>query len=273
MHSTCELPGVPGSPEQEVPDPTDSGHLRQSFSSLVVPVCPGAAGRRISLARGADDPGSPVGTALAQVVESKAVGMAGRVDVGPIRQGNGLGAATAPLDGTDCALIPLCGRRRGCPHPHAHTRTLRGRSTRVHVSPTSRTYVWRAYPWRCAMCRYVYAWRAQQCTAQCSANTRTYTTLTHTQHCHFTSTTTFHRPPPERARVVARRRLYCQRGSDRSAGRDRLRSNAEKEGVPTSTRTHPHTESAQHPRAHVTHVTHLRLARVPVALCYVSVCE
>ena len=31
------------------------------------------------------------------------------------------------------------------------------------------------------------AWRAQQCTAQCSANTRTCTTLTHTQHCHFTS--------------------------------------------------------------------------------------
>ena len=57
---------------------------------------------------------------------------------------------------------------------------------------------------------------------------------------------------------------------------DRLHSNppfAEKEGVPTSTRTHPHTESAQHPRARVTHVTLLRLARVPVALCYVSVCE
>ena len=46
----------------------------------------------------------------------------------------------------------------------------------------------------------------------------------------------------------------------------------EKGGVPTSTRTHPHTESAQHPRARITHVTHLRLARVPVALCYVSVC-
>ena len=105
---------------------------------------------------------------------------------------------------------------------------------------------------------------------------RTYTTLTYTQHCHFTSTTTFHRPPSERARVVARRRLYSQRGSDRSAGRDRLRSNPlvrKKEGVPTSTRTHPHTESAQHPRARFTHVTHLRLARVPVALCFVSVCE
>ena len=72
VHSTCELPVVPGGPEQEVPDPTDSGHLRQSFSSLAVPVCPGAAG-----------------------------------------------------------------------------------STRVHVSPTSRTYVWRACRWRCAMCRYV----------------------------------------------------------------------------------------------------------------------
>ena len=65
-------------------------------------------------------------------------------------------------------------------------------------------------------------------------------------------------------------------GSDRSAGRDRLRSNPlvrKKEGVPTSTRTHPHTESAQQPRARITHVTHLRLARVPVALCYVSVRE
>ena len=65
-------------------------------------------------------------------------------------------------------------------------------------------------------------------------------------------------------------------GSDRSAGRDRLRSNPlvrKKEGVPTSTRTHPHIESAQHPRARITHVTHLRLARVPMALCYVSVCE
>ena len=37
-HSTCELPVVPGGPEQVVPDPTDSGHLRQSFSSLAVPV-------------------------------------------------------------------------------------------------------------------------------------------------------------------------------------------------------------------------------------------
>ena len=53
----------------------------------------------------------------------------------------GLGAATAPLDGTDCAPIPLCEKRRGCPHPHAHTRTLRARSTHVHVSPTSRTSV------------------------------------------------------------------------------------------------------------------------------------
>ena len=104
------------------------------------------------------DPGSPADPAVAQVVESKVVGMAGRVDVGPIRQGNALRAG----------------------------------------------------------------------------------------------------------------------GSDRSAGRDRLRSNPlvlKKEGVPTSTRTHPHTESAQHPHARITHVTHLRLACVPVALCYVSVCE
>ena len=133
MHSTCELPVVPGGPEHEVPDPTDSSHLRQSFSSLAVPVCPGAAGRRISLARGADDPGSPADPALAQVVESKVVGMAGRVDVGPIRQGNALGAGGSDRSAGRDRLrsIPLV--RRRCPHPHAHTRTLRARSTRVHV--------------------------------------------------------------------------------------------------------------------------------------------
>ena len=147
----------------------------------------------------------------------------------------------------------LCAKKGGCPHPHAHTRTLRARSTREHASLTSRTYVWRAYPWRCAMCRYVYAWRAQQCAAQCSANTRTFTSPTHTQHCHFTSTTTFHQPPPERARFVARRRLYSQRGSDRSAGWDRLRSNPlvrKRRGCP-----HPHahtrTPRARSTREHV----------------------
>ena len=157
MHSTCELPVVPGGPEQEVPDPTDSGHLRQSFSSLAVPVCPGAAGRRISLARGADDPGSPVDPALAQVVESKVVGMAGRVDVGPIRQGNALRAGGSDRSAGRDRLRsnPLVRKKEGCPHLHAHTRTLRARSTRVHVSPTSRTYVWRACRWRCAVCRYV----------------------------------------------------------------------------------------------------------------------
>ena len=124
--------------------------------------------------------------------------MAGRVDVGPIRQGNALRAGGSDRSAGRDRLRsnPLLRKRRGCPHPHAHTRTPRARSNHEHVSLTSRFYVWRAFLWRCAMCRYVYAWRAQQCTAQCSANTRTYTALTHTQHCHFTSTTTFHRPPP-----------------------------------------------------------------------------
>ena len=92
-------------------DPTDSGHLRQSFSSLAVPVFPGVAGRRISLARGADDPGSPADPALAS-----AKGM-------PL----GLGAATAPLDGTDCASIPLCGKGGGA-HIHTHTPAHRERA-------------------------------------------------------------------------------------------------------------------------------------------------
>ena len=106
-----------------VPDPTDSGHLRQSFSSLAVPVFPGVAGRRISLARGADDPGSLVGPALAQDVESKVVGMAGRVDVGPIRQANALRAGGSDRSaGRDrLRFNPLVRKRRRCPHPHAHT--------------------------------------------------------------------------------------------------------------------------------------------------------
>ena len=99
-----------------------SGHLRQSFSSLVVPVCPGVAGRRVSLALGADDPGSPVDPALAQEVESKVVGMAGRVDVGPNRQGNALRAGGSDRSAGRDRLRsnPIVGKRWGCPHPHAH---------------------------------------------------------------------------------------------------------------------------------------------------------
>ena len=85
-HSTCELPVVPRGPELVVPDPTDSGYLRQSFSSLVVPVffqgLPGGGSvwRAAQMIR--DSRQAP---RLAQVVESKVVGIAGRVSVGPIR--------------------------------------------------------------------------------------------------------------------------------------------------------------------------------------------
>ena len=121
---------VPGGPELVVPDPTDSGYLRQSFSSLAVPVFPGAARRRISLARGADDRGSPAGPALAQVVESKVVGIAGRVGVGPIRQGNALrGWGQRPLRWTGPTALqsPLCGKGGGA-HIHTHTPAHRERA-------------------------------------------------------------------------------------------------------------------------------------------------
>ena len=38
--------------------------------------------------------------------------------------------------------------------------------------------------------------------------------------------------------------------------------------VTTSTHRHPHTKSARHARARVTHDTHLLPARITVALCY-----
>ena len=140
-----------------VPDPTDSGYLRQSFSSLAVPVFPGAAGRRIILARGADDPGSSAGPALAQVVESKVVGIAGVWVWDPSAKGMplGLGSSDRSAGRDRLRSNPHMRKRERCPHPHAHTRTPRSRSTHEHVSLTSRSYVWRAYQWRCAMCRYV----------------------------------------------------------------------------------------------------------------------
>ena len=90
---------------------------RQTAVTSAVPVCPGAAGRRISLARGADDPGSPAEPALAQVVESKVVGMAGRVDVGAIRQGNALRAGSSDRSaGRDRLRSNLpCAEKEGVP--------------------------------------------------------------------------------------------------------------------------------------------------------------
>ena len=105
--------------------PFDGAYLGRVFPSFAVPVCLGAAGRRVSLARCADDPGSPVGTALALGGPPQDGGTAGCVDVGLVREGFlplGMGAASAPLDVTASASFPL--REKGVTtstHRHPHT--------------------------------------------------------------------------------------------------------------------------------------------------------
>ena len=105
--------------------PFDGAYLGRVFPSFAVPVCLGAVGRRVSLARCADDPGSPVGTALALGGPPQDGGTAGCVDVGPVREGFlplGMGAASAPLDVTACASFPLRGKSVATSthrHPHA----------------------------------------------------------------------------------------------------------------------------------------------------------
>ena len=99
--------------------------LGRVFPSFAVPVCLGAAGRRVSLARCADDPGSLVGTALALGGPPQDGGTAGCVDVGPVREGFlplGMGAASAPLDVAACASFPFCGKGvTTSSHRHPHT--------------------------------------------------------------------------------------------------------------------------------------------------------
>ena len=132
-HSTCELPVVPGGPEQEVPDPTDSGYLRQSFPSLAVPVFPGLPGggsvwRAAQMIRHTQQ--APPWHTWSKVKWSAWRGV---WVWDPSAKGMplGLGAATAPLDGTDCAPIPLCGKGRGA-HILTHTPAHRERA-----APTS----------------------------------------------------------------------------------------------------------------------------------------
>ena len=89
------------------------------------PVClSGAVGRRVSLARCADDPGSPVGTAVALGGLPQDGGTAGCVDVGLVREGflpSGMGAASAPLDVTASASITLRGKSvTTSTHRHPH---------------------------------------------------------------------------------------------------------------------------------------------------------
>ena len=69
--------------------PFDGAYLGRVFPSFAVPVCLGAAGRRVSLARCADDPGSPLGTALALGGLLQDGGTAGCVDVGQVREDSG----------------------------------------------------------------------------------------------------------------------------------------------------------------------------------------
>ena len=164
---------VPSGPERRVSHPVrQRHHLGRVFPSFAVPVCLGAAGRRVSLARCADDPGSPVGTALALGGPPQDGGTAGCVDVGPsprrvlaLRDGGGVRSA-----GRDCQRLNPLLRKKG---HHIHTQTPAHPERAARTSTCHSRHapgVARASPWRCAMCRYVYAWCAQQCTAQWSAN-------------------------------------------------------------------------------------------------------
>ena len=99
--------------------PFDGAYLGRVFRSFAVPVCLGAAGRRVSLARCADDPGSPVGTALALGGPPQDGGYGGVCGCGisprrvlALRDGGGVRSA-----GRDCLrLNPLS--RKKCHHIH-----------------------------------------------------------------------------------------------------------------------------------------------------------
>ena len=101
--------------------PFDGAYLGRVFPSFAVPVCLGAAGRRVSLARCADDPGSPVGTALA-LGGPPQDGHGGVCGCGTsprrvlaLRDGGGVRSA-----GRDCQrIIPLA--RKKCRHIHTQT--------------------------------------------------------------------------------------------------------------------------------------------------------
>ena len=67
----------------------------------------------------------------------------------------GLGAATAPLDGTDCAPIPLCGKGGGA---HIHTHTPAHRERAALTSTCHSRHALSSGALSCgvsAMCRYV----------------------------------------------------------------------------------------------------------------------
>ena len=174
----------------------------------------GAAGRRVSLARCADDPGSPVGPRLGTGRSIARWGHCGVCGCGTSpRRVMALrdGAASAPLDVTAYASVPSCGTGVTT-STHRHLRTLSARHARARV--THVTHLWPARVF-VALCNVsacvcvghatqrsaaqrsaVQRSAAQRSDAKRSANTRTCTTRTHST-ATFHSTSAFHRPPPE----------------------------------------------------------------------------
>ena len=105
--------------------PFDGAYLGRVFPSFAVPVCLGAAGRRVSLARCADDPGSAADPALPLGGPTQDGGHCGVCGCGTsprrvhaLMDGGGVRSA-----GRDCQrLIPFCEKSvTTSTHRHPHT--------------------------------------------------------------------------------------------------------------------------------------------------------
>ena len=104
------------------------GHTSAEFFLLSqCPVClSGAVERRVSLARCADDPGSPAEPALALGGPTQGARHCGVCGCGQVREGygpSGMGAASAPLDETACASFPFFAEKDVTTSTHAHPHT------------------------------------------------------------------------------------------------------------------------------------------------------